>query len=384
MSDSPSRGAGQPRLGADSRTPTGLLEILRHVGDSELASGCALALRARELSEGRTSRVEFAPDRPPTGSAGGDAPDGSPSPGSDRRWHRTPVRGPGSPGRPEAWLAVALAGDEQAPPGSDRLRAAAAVVGLILERHRLAGEARRARREAKAIRGDLGHAVRGHLHAALLRTDNLLLGMGRDGEADLGELREELETLKGTVEKMVEEIRDLLDAPDDGGERPPGAKTGPEEAVPLPELLREAGRAAAGGGDGPPGVEVVGEAATVRTDPRRLQAALRELFDLARRSRSEPTLTVRPDASASGVRVTLAVDLPQAPRSGPAPATERGEAGGDPAPAPSGPGRAGGDESLDRPSLRALVPRLGGRVWIEAGEGGGVEVNVSLPAAEDE
>lgn len=232
-------------------------------------------------------------------------------------------------------------------------------------------------------RSTLGHAVRGHLHTAVLRADNLLLTLPEQ-DPDVAELREGLEGLKATVRQAEEKIHGLIDVPEEADPQPAGGGDGPGAEVRIRELLRGA-REAAGGGDGLPRMEMAGEVPPVRGEPSRLERALGELFELARRSPAAADLVVRPDvvpAHGPGVRVALSVDL------GSRPAPEA--AGGDSGPA-AGARRArdpGGGTGTDRPSLRELVDELGGCLWVEAGdEGAGearkisVAVVLLLPAA---
>lgn len=383
MNESSSRDSGRPPPRPDAPPvdpPVAVLEAtLRRLRGSELACCCALALAARELCGGRACRVEPA-GVPPGAAGGGPGPDGGPADGGDPGWHRIPLRGPGAPGGPEAWLAVERRGDERSPPRADRLSALATLAGLALERHRLARELRRERGNAKEVRAVLGHALRGHLHAALLRADGLLMGLRGDGDPALAEVRGQLEQLKGTVEDMVAEIGEVVDETDAGGEGSPGRAAGPREDVRVPELLREAARREPAG-DGPPRVEVEGDVPAIRADAGRLGPALGELFDLARRSGGSPTLTVRSDGRSSDVHVEMTVDLP--PLTGPEVGPEDpGASGGAPpgvGATSAGPaGGANGEDDL--PSPREVVAELGGRLRIEAGRGSRATVEVVLPA----
>lgn len=384
MNDSHARESGRPRRGQDDPLLAVLAETHHRLGDSDLACRCSLALLARELSGGRRCRVEV------TGDRSGAARD----PNAPRRavpdeggsgWHRIPVRAPGAPGEPEAWLTVERHGRERTPPGLDRLSPLATLAGLMLARHRLAREARRARRDAREVRGALGHALRGHLHAALLRTDNLLLSFPEDGDLDSALVREQLEDLKDATLRMVKEIREVVDAPDTPGGPPPRSAAAAGEGLRIPELLREAAERV-GAGEAAPRVDVEGEIPVVRADPRQLGPALEELFDLARRSRSTPTLSVGPEGSPSGARIALSVELDPSIGTGGDPDELEAHTGASPAGAgPDGPdGPDGEKRKEDRLSLRDLVDRLGGRLRVEADDRNRATVVVILPAGEGE
>lgn len=378
MEDSSFRSGARPESVPKDSTMDASLGMLQRFGDVELVCCCRLALRARELSSDRRCRVEISGGRPDA-SGMGNGPDRVPPGESDPGWHRLPVRGPGTPEAPEAWLAVELRGDELAPPGLERLSSLVAVAGLVLERHRMAREVRRARGEAEEARAVLGHALRGHLHAALLRADNLLLASREDRSPDLGEIQEQLRVLKGTVEEMVEEIRQVVEEPEVRSGAFLRPSPGDREQVDVPELLREAGGSERAG-EIPFRVEVQGEVPDVRADPPQLASAFRELFELARQSPGAPPLSVRPHAASSGVRLDLTVEL--------APFTGRNDGPEDPGAdggAPPGGGTPGGpagdaSEEDDLPSLREVVAELGGRLWIEAGPGTRATVEVVLPA----
>lgn len=381
MNDSSLRESLRPASGSnDDPLVAALAAVLHREPGSELACCCGLALRARELSGGRSCRVEV-PGGRPEASGGRSGPHRAPPEGSDSGWHRLPVRGPGTPEEPEAWLAVELRGDESGPPGLERLSSLAAVAGLVLERHRLTREVRGAREDAEEARAVLGHALRGHLHAALLRADNLLLALRENDSPDIGEVRGQLEVLKGTVEEMVEEIRQVVEDPDVRSGASQRPSPGDREQVDVPELLREVGGAQRDR-DAPFRVEVQGEVSAVRADPGRLGAALAELLALARRSRSVPTLSVRPSGDSSGVRVELSVDLP--PGLGPEGEQEEPE---EPEPEAGAGSRgsdrddpSGGTGSERRAALREVVTDLGGTLRIEAGPGSRATVEVVLPA----
>jgi hypothetical protein len=283
---------------------------------------------------------------------------------------------------PEAWLAVERHDGEGPLPDLERLSTLTAFAGLVLARHRLARESRRARRETKELRGVLGHALRGHLHTALLRTDSLLLGLSEDGDPDVARVREQLEDLKATVLRTVEEIREVVDAPDGPEEPSPRSAAEPREDLRVPELLREAaGRE--GGGEAELPVDVEGQIPDVRAAPRQLGPALEELFELARRSRSTPTLSVRPEGSPPGARIDLSVELdpfgddddPDEPEADTG--VSRAGAGPDD---PDGPD--GEEREEDRPSLRDVVDRLGGRLRVEADDRTRATVVVILPTGE--
>ena len=381
LNDSSARESARPAPGPnDDHAVAALASVLRRLAGSELASCCGLAVLARELSGGRPCRVELSGGHPGA-SARENGPDRGSSGESEPGRHRLPVRGPGTPGEPEAWLTVALRGDESAPPGLERLSSLAAVAGLVLERHRLDREVRRARGEAEEARAVLAHALRGHLHAALLRTENLLVAVRRDGSPDFDEVREQLRLLKGTVGEMVEEIRQAVDARDAPGEGRTGPGAGRREEVDVPGMLREAADAVRDGEGAPLRVDVEGSVPAVRTDPRQLRSAFGELLDLARRARNTPTLAVRPRGPASGARIDLSVELPPLSGSGAGPQGHGTDA--DPSPGDAGSGASSGKgREVDDPSLRDLVARLGGRLWVEAGEGGLATVVVTLPTGD--
>lgn len=243
----------------------------------------------------------------------------------------------------------------------------------------LTPEGRGGQEMAAETRSALGHAVRGHLHTAVLHADNLLLTL-RDRDPDVAELREGLEGLKATVRQAVEKVHGLVDGPEEAGGRPAEGADGPGAEARIPELLRGA-REAAGGGDGSPRVEMAGEVPPVRGEPSRLERALVELFELARRSPGAVKLVVGPDvgpAHGPGVRVALSVD--PGPRAAPeAAGGDSGPAAGEAgprnaaagAPRARDPGDPGGGTGRDRPSLREVVDELGGRLWVEAGDAGG-------------
>lgn len=379
VNDSSARESPAAVPGPDDNPPvTAVSAALHRLSGSDLACCCGLALRARELIGDRRCRVEVSGGRPDaSGRPSGPLPTSADE--SDPGWHRLPVRGPGAPEEPEAWLAVELRGDESAPPGLEGLTSLVAVAGLVLERHRLVREVRGAREDADEARAVLGHALRGHLHAALLRADNLLLALREDESPDLDEVREQLGVLKGTVEEMVGEIRQVVEESGARSGASPRSTTGAGEQVDVPELLREAG-GSEGDGDAPLRVEVQGEVPAVRADPGRLGAALAELLDLARGSRSASTLSVRPDDASSGVRLDLSVELPPG---GPGPGGEprEPEAGGGSFPPDAGRGEPAGDGGEERrASLRGIVAQTGGRLRVEAGPKSRATVEVVLPA----
>jgi hypothetical protein len=359
-----------------------LAVTLHRLGGPDLVCCCSLALLARGLSGGRRCRVEVTGDRS-AAAEDPNAPGRSEPAGGGSGWHRIPVRAPGDPDVPEAWLAVERHGGERTPPAFDRLSPLATLAGLVLARHRLAREARRARRDAREVRGVLGHALRGHLHTALLRTDSLLMGFPDEGDPDIALVREQLEDLKDTVMGMVEEIREVVDAPDAPGEPAPRSAAGPGQELRIPELLREAAEKA-GDGDVVPHLDVEGRIPAVRADPRQLGPALEELFDLARRSRGTSTLSVRPEGSPSGARIDLSVEIDPFPGTGGDPDEPEAGAGASPADAgPDGPdGPDGEAREEERPSLRDVVGRLGGRLRVEADDRTRATVVVILPAGE--
>ncbi|MFW6192270.1 MAG: hypothetical protein ACOC83_02195 [Gemmatimonadota bacterium] len=383
MNDSSTRERGRPVPDMDRSAMAAFAATLHRLGDSELASCCAVAVKARELCGGRPCRVEFAGGLQ-DGDVGGHGSERDPRADEDPGWHRLRVSssGPAPPVEPGVRLAVKRRGDESAPPELGRLRPLVTLAGLALERHRFAGEARRARSEAEAVEAAIEHALRGHLHGALLRTDNLLLALRRDPPASADEVREQLEVLKGTVGEMVEEISGVLGERGPRRTAPSEAGAGPREEVSLPELLREAADRATGG-DGAPGVDVEGEVPSVPADAGRLGSALDELFDLARRSTRPPTLSVRPHGPPSGVLVELSVELP--PFSGPEDGPGNPGADADVSPAGERPGApTGAGTAKNRASLREVVTRLGGRLRVEAGQGTRVTVVAIVPAGAGE
>lgn len=299
----------------------------------------------------------------------------------DPRWHGIPVAAQGSSGDSEAWLAVERREGETAPPGFERLSPLATHAGLVLERHRLAREVRRAREDAEEARGVLGHALRGHLHVALLQADNVLLDLRKNGAPELADIREQLEALRDTVLDMEEGIRTVLEAPDAQGDGSRRRADRSREEIQVPELLRKVADRE-GAGDDPPRVEVEGEVPAIRADSSQLEPALGELFELARRSQSRPTLSVRRDEASPGVRIDLSVELPPFTGSDEGPGGSEGDAGLSPEDAsPGGPTGSGRGEL--RPSLRETVIRLGGHLRVEAGEGGRARVVVILPVGHD-
>lgn len=359
MYDSQDRESGRPDARPEDPRLAVLTSTLHRFGGSDLACCCSLALLAHELSGGRRCQVEL------TGDGSGaaeepDAPQRTATVEGGPDWHRIPVRAPAAPGAPEAWLAVERHGGERTLPDRDRLSPLATLAGLALARHRLDREVRRARKETKELRGVLGHALRGHLHTALLRADSLLLGLPEEGEPDATRIREQLEVLKDTVLRTVEEIREVVEAPDDPEERSLRWAAKPKEALSILELLREAaGRQ--GGDERGLAVDVEGQTPAVRADPRQLGSALEELFELARRSRSAPSLSVRSEGSRTGARIDLSVELD----------AFTGPEGGE-----------GEEREEERPSLREVVDRLGGRLRVEAEDRTRVTVVVILPAGE--
>lgn len=378
MDDTPSRGGGRPTSGREDSTAAVLMEALRRFGESELGCCCALALRASEISGGLPCRVELSPGRsiPDEGEC---EPDGASPPGTDRGPRRVPIRGPGSTGDPEAWLVVERPQGEGTRLLVDDLRALAACAGLKLERHRLAGDARVARRDAEEIRDHLGHALRGHIHTAHLRTETLLLELRRDGDPDIDALREKIEALRSTVWEMTEGIDELLEPPSGEKERSAGAAPGSRGAVRLPAILREAAEEK-GVGDGPPHVEVADDVPPVRADPGRLASALGEIYDLARRSRGTPSLTVAPDGTLPGARIALSVEPHPLPASEVRPEEDTAE---ERAVTANAERSGGGEVEASRCSLRQLVVEIGGELRIEAGEGTRVKVIVVLPGVEE-
>lgn len=347
MNDSPTRYAGGSHPRRSHTTANELLEELYGLGTSDLACCTAVALLAAELCGGGRCRVESAGDR--------SVPDG---------FESLSLRGPGPPATTEARLALEGPDGEPDTPRPDELALLATCAGLVLERHRLAREARSANLAAQEARAILKHTLRGHLHTALLRSDNFLVGIERGG-ADLGDMKTRLEELKETVWKMVQEIEQLVDEPGVGERGPTEAVGERVEPVPVPALLERA-RAAAGADQDSPHVEVVDRVPPVRVDAGRLVSALGELFDLAGRARGQPTLTVRSDDATSTVRVSLSLEL------GPLPSSTAPDDG-----APDG---GGSGRSL--PALRDRVGELGGRLRIEAGGEKPVEVVLTLPAGE--
>lgn len=380
--DSHDRDSGRFSPGQDDPVTAVQALMLPLFGGSDLACCCSLALLACELSGGLRCRIELTGDRSgaaedPEASRRTASVEGGPG------WHRIPVRAPGARGVPEAWLVVERHDGEGPPPDLDRLSPLATLAGLALARHRLAREARRARRDAKEIRKVIGHALRGHLHTALLRADNLLLGLPEDGEPDVARIREQLEGLKATVLRTVEEIREVVDAPDAPGEPSLRSAAEPGGNLRIPELLREAAERE-GAGEAAPPVDVEGQIPDVRADPRQLGPALEELFELARRSRSTSTLSVRSESSPPAARIDLSVELDPFTGDGGDPDEPEAHTGASPAGAgPDGPDGPNGEEREgDRPSLRDVVDRLGGQLRVEADDRTRATVVVILPAGQ--
>ncbi len=394
MNDSEARESVWSGSARDGPPSTVLAVTLQRLGGGDLACCCSLALLAREMSGGRRCRVEFAAG----GSGGAEDPGAAADPGSPEDpnapsgsepaeggpgWHRIPVGAPRAPRVPEAWLAVERHGGERTPPALDRLSPLAAFAGLLLATHRLAREARRTRREAREVRGVLGHTLRGHLHTAMLQADSLMVGFPEEGEADVALVREQLDDLRDTIKGMAEEIREAVDAPDTPAEPSPGSAAGPRDDLRIPELLRQAAERA-GDGEAAPRLDVDGRIPALRADPGQLGPALEELFDLARRSRSTPTVSVRPEGSRSGARIDLSVELDPFPGTGGDP--DKPEAYAGPSPAGGGgdgPERPDGEEREEgRPSLRHVVDRLGGRLRVEVDDRTRATMVLILPAGD--
>lgn len=382
MNDSDERNGRQSDPRQEDLPLSALAATLRRFGGPDLDCCCSLALLVRELSGDRRCRVEVTCDR--SGATGGpDAPDRAATDEGGPGGHRIPVRAPGAPGVPEAWLVVDRRGGERALPDLDRLSPIATLAGLALARRRLAREARRARRDAKEIRGVLDHALRGHLHTVLLRTDSLLLDLPEEGDPKSAVVRRQLEDLKDTVLRMVEEIREVVEAPDARDEPPSRSADGSRKDLRIADLVREAlemewaDKAA-------PRLDVEGEIPPVRADPRQLGPALGELLDLVRRSRRTATLSVRPEASPSGVRIELSVELEPFTGTGAKEDEPATHAGASPVGArrDGREGPNGEKREEERPSLRDVVGRLGGRLRVEADDRTRATVVVSLPAGE--
>lgn len=343
-----SRGSGKPvQERTHSVQDPPLPDQLSRFGSSALGCCCALALRASQLAGGRPCRVDLRGQPPPEDDADG--------------WP-IPVRGRAGSEEVEAWISWERGETEwssDVPPGLDEL---AAWAGVALERHRLALEARRARRAAEQARSALGHELRGHLHTAVLRAENLVLDL-RGGDLDVAEVTRGIEALKDFMERMAREIESIVGDPDAGGEPAGRAGTAADRAVSIPDLLREEELATAAGEERAPEVVVAGDVPPVRVDPDRLAGALEELFRLAGAARETPTVEVNRGDEASSVHIVLLADLGPPPGSGP------------------GGNAPGTDGDRDRPSLWEVVRDLRGELRVRAEEGTRVEVDVILPAA---
>lgn len=343
-----------------------LLEQLCRFGASELAWCSALALRASELCGGRHCRIELAAAR---------------STRVDPQYYWVPIPGPRtSSGKAEAWLAVERRENEPAGAVPEELGGLVDLAGLLLERHRLMSEVGRARRAAEETRSTLGHAVRNQLNPAFLRAEYLLMQM-RYGGPDRAEVKKSLDVFVRSVQELVKQIHQLLEASDGHEQSPVRTPSRREEPVRVPDLLRDTAEAPGTAG-GPLHVEVVGEVPPVRADRRRLKPILEELIDLVRESPGTPTLTVRPEVASSGVRVVLSVDLQPVSA---APSDHRGsarrqEAAAGRSEASAGSARFDRDASgPPRPSLRELLGELGARLSIDAYAGTRLVMILMLP-----
>ncbi len=350
MEEPSAAGASRPRFRDGNPDLAPFREELGRHRDSELAVCCLLAVRAGQLRGGGSCRVVLAGD-PPTGPG--------PSP------VRVPVRDPETSGSSEAWLLLPAAGDETPPSRLEELRSLAEETAMVLERHRLIRAAGRLHLDLLEANASLAHDLRGHLHSALMRIESLELELGGDG-ADAGEVRNHLDGIRHLLWEMEEDISEGLELPESTGATAPRTGGGELQELPVPELLREA--RGEGGEDAPgealPELEIGGDLPPVRSDRVRLLGGLRELLDLATRSRDASVITLS-RASGPGVRVSLSVDL------GPAPPAREGAEVRE---------RAPERPEFLPPSLRRLVEDLGGRLWIEAEGGGRAEVVAILPA----
>ncbi len=332
------------------------LDILRALdlaGPSPLAFWYVVATRASDLCDGRRIRVAF----PGIGahSNSNSLRAGPPTPGD---W--VAVLGTGVPERQEARLSVEPRGRDDSLPCLDDVSALARWAGLASERYTLQRELRRARREAPVHRADLAHQLRGDLNATLLRTDALQLAL-RNGSADASRIEEDLASLRKSVLHMTGRIRDLLEAPDPGARRHAPSRAEAGELVRVDELLR-AGRDAVGfPATGDLTLDLEFDIPRVRADGHRLQQALAELPDLARRSGGTATLVVGRQTYPECVRITLRLSSPLLPGIDPGPTLPEAES---------------------RASILEVVDEVGGRVWIETEVGAGAEVVVLLPAAD--
>jgi len=358
-------------LAPGSPSVDALLEQIYSFGPSELGALCALAAAAGGAHDGTRVRI-----------AGRGSREERPGPARSARGReetetcRMPIRGPVPGARTEAWL-VAEAGDGAE---LDALAPIASLAGLILERHRLLREVRRARRERESTRSSLAHQLRGDLHVALMRIDSLALHL-RGGEIDLEEMQGDVERLRDNLEDMVGEIRELMEAParDDVA----AVSSEPEVEVRIPELMRDLVRGA--DAPNPLEVEVEAEVPPLRADRDWMGAALSELVDVAGRSGAAPTLGIRSDDSAPGVHLVLGLSAPEATASDGWPGTPEDVAA-------QAPGfehrvRAGGDRDegeVSRPTLWELVEEMEGDLWITAGGEDRLEAHVLLPARKGE
>lgn len=364
-----SRGPGDASSRPNHDTTAGLTEQLSRFGATELGCLCSLAVAARPRCGDRPVRIELAG----SGAEGQGRNRPRSSSSDDHDGARLPIRGPCATGPTDAWLVVEPGGDGSSPPDLDALGRLAASAGLMLERHRLDRDARRARQALEEARSTLAHGLRGHLHNVLIRTDTLLLGVQK-GKMDAEELSEGLGKLRKSLIETTSQIRELLERPDAGAESAAGATDSPDQEVRIPELLREMGESPRLR-EGFLAVEIDGDVPALRIDRSRLASGLEDLFALARRSPDSATLTVRPDAASAGVRLELRLE-PPSPSAADGPSGERGGSDG-----ASGSSESDGGTDDERPglSLRELSDAIGGRLRIETGTGTEVAVVVVLP-----
>jgi len=354
--NAPRRELGAARRAPLADSPPDLLGELTRFGGSALGSCCSLAVAASELCGDRRVRVELTDGRAGRGTGAGAPPVGA-IPGGDGgdAWLLVPT--PGDDGR-EVVRVWVEAEDRHAPlPGPPELGALVRCARLVLERHRLEAEMLRAAHQAATARASLAHRLRGHLNSALLRTESLLrAGVTADGSG----MEEDLRAIHDAVVAMADKIREVLEEPELEASIPAATRWDRRTLVRLQDLVGTTG-------DIPP----------VRADRARLETALRELLELARRVGGRPEL--QPDRA--GVRVTFGLEAPS--RCGDGAAADDGpspEAPGAPHAGRGPPFGVHGPAPEPTPWLGELVAEIGGRLWIEAGGRGLVVVTLLVPA----
>lgn len=334
------------------------IEALYRAGPSALACGLRLAMQAAEMCGDRRVRVELPPFA--TGEASAEHRSSVKLSMELEDARAVPVGGAGGSERTEALLHVEEGGAGP-PPRLDELTRFVRHAGLVLERHRLAREVARVRWDAAEGRTDLAHSLRGPLNSALLRVDALLYG---DPDATLGgdRVARDLQGLRDSVLAMAERIQDTLDVPPGGGRKRSSASAGPMGSERVPELLLAAWKADGLSTRGDLTLDVEAGVAPVSSGHGRLAAALPELLDMVGRSTAPRVIAVTADPPGA-VRVTVRLELPEAPPSEPRTDETRQE---------------------PVPTLSEVVADLGGRMWIDAGPDDGGEVTLVLPATAGE